>query len=300
MDRLDEMRLFIRVVETASFSKVAKAEGILQSTVSKRIATLEARLGAQLLRRTSRGLSLTEAGEDFYGSTVRILGDIDSAESRIGRGQVSPVGRIRVAVSPAFGRMYLVPRLAEFFERYPELSIDLEISDRHVNLIEEGIDLAIRIGALRDSTLFARRIGGMRMITLAAASYLEKHGVPATPDDLAQHSIVTFMFNGAARPWEFQGPSGPFSLVTSGRVRSNDAEHIRAAVLAGLGIGHNGSWLFAGELASGDVVRILEDFTPPPYPISAVTAGRHMPGKVRALVDFLADIFAVDPHLNAR
>jgi LysR family transcriptional regulator for bpeEF and oprC len=300
MDKLDVMRLFVRVVETASFSKAAKAEGIGQPTVSKQVSALEARLGAQLLRRTSRGLSLTSAGEDFYEAAVRLLNDLDAAESRIGRGQVSPSGRIRVATSPAFGRMYIIPKLREFFDLYPDISVDLEISDRHVNLIEESIDVAIRIGNLADSALVARRIGSIEMATVASAAYVARRGIPMVPEDIERHDCVNFMFHGAPRPWEFKTPSGPVTYIPQGRVRSNDAEHIRAAVLSGLGIGHNASWLFASEIASGEVVHLLQDFVPPAYPIHAVSPGRRMSSKVKVLVEFLADVFAQDPYLKIR
>jgi len=299
MDRLDVMRLFLRVADSGSFSKAARAAGIVQPTVSKQIAALEARLGAQLLRRTSRGLSLTGAGQDFYDSSVRLLGDLDAAESRIGRGQVAPSGLVRVALSAGLGRMYVVPRLPDFFAQFPDVAIDLDISERHVNLIEEGIDVAIRIGHLADSTLVARRIGSMTMSTVASPAYLERFGTPATPDDLARHAAVPFMYQGAPRPWEFNGPDGVMTLVPKGPVQTNDAEHIRATVLAGLGIAHSAGWLFAADIASGAVTHILTEYTPAPYPINAVCpGGRRVPGKAKVFIEFLAGIFADEPALK--
>ena len=300
MDRLDAMRLFVRVVETASFSKAAKVEGLAQPTVSKQIAALEGRLGAQLVRRTSRGLSVTEAGRDYYDSCVRLLGDLDVAESRVGRGRISPAGRIRVALGPGFGRMYVVPRLPAFFQRYPDIAVDFEISDRHVNMIEDGIDVAIRMGKLADSMLIARRIGTMQPVAVATPAYIDASGEPQTPDDLNRHPCVTFMFHGAPRPWEFIGPAGLIRFVPDGRFRCNDAEHIRAAVLSGIGVGYNASWLYAAELSSGAIVPILRDYVAPTYPIHAVSAGRQMSSKVKVFVDFLADILAGDPHLKIR
>jgi LysR family transcriptional regulator, regulator for bpeEF and oprC len=301
MDRLDVMALFVRVADTGSFSRAARAAGIVQPTVSKQIAALEAHLGAQLLRRTSRGLSLTEAGQDFYESSVRLLGDVKAAESRIGRGKLAPSGLLRVATSAGLGRMYVVPRLPEFFALYPDVAVDLEISERHVNLVEEGIDVAIRIGPLSDSTLVARRIGSTQVVTVAAPAYLEASGEPQTPSDLEHHACVIFMFRGAPRPWAFQEPSGVTTIAPRGPVRTNDAEHIRSAVLAGLGIGHNVSWLFAPDIAKGAVVRILRAHDPPLYPINAVCpTGRLLSSKVKVFIDFLAEVFAAEETLRVR
>jgi LysR family transcriptional regulator for bpeEF and oprC len=301
MDRLDAMKLFLRVADSGSFSKAARAAGVGQPAVSKQIAALEARLGAQLLRRTSRGLSLTEAGQEFHESAVRLLGDLEAAESRIGHGKIAPSGLVRVASSAGFGRMYVIPRLPEFFARFPGVAIDLDISERHVNLIEDGIDVAIRIGALSDSTLLARRIGDAETVTVASPAYLETHGEPLTPGDLERRDAVVFMFRGAPRPWTFKGPAGPVTLVPKGRVRSNDAEHIRAAVLAGLGVGHNVSWLFAADIASGAVVPILRDWRPPPIPINAVWAGNRLPpAKAKVFIDFLGQVCAEQDTLKIR
>ncbi|MDB6144392.1 MAG: hypothetical protein JWP80_3436 [Pseudomonas sp.] len=299
MDRLDVLQLFVRVADTGSFSKTALAAGVSQPTVSKQIAALEERLGAQLLRRTSRGLSLTSAGQDYYESAVRLLDDVAVAESRIGHGQIAPSGLVRVAMSPGIGRFYVIPRLPEFFARYPDVSIDLDISERHVNLIEDGIDVALRIGNLSDSSLMARRIGGVEYGTVASPAYLEAHGTPTVPSDLEQHQAVAYIFRGAPKVWEFKGPEGSQTVVPKARVRSNDAEHLRASVLAGLGIAHNLTWLFAQDIARGTVIRVLQDYVPPPFPISLVwPGGRRVTGRVKVFIDFLAEIFADEPTLS--
>jgi LysR family transcriptional regulator for bpeEF and oprC len=301
MDRLAVLQLFVRVVETGSFSKAARAQGIVQPTVSKQIAALEERLRAQLLHRTSRGLSLTAAGQDFYESAVRLLGEFEEAEARVGRGQTSPVGRVRVATSAGLGRMYLVPMLPAFFDRYPDVIVDLNVSERHVSLVEDGIDVALRIGQLADSTLVARRIGSTVAVTVATSAYLARFGEPQTPADLVHHDCVAFLFQGEPQAWSFNGPAGPISIEPKGKVRSNDAEHIRAAVRAGIGIGHNTSWLYASDLASGKMKRLLANYAPNPYPIHAVCpGGRRIPGRVRVFIDFLAEICAADPHLRIR
>jgi LysR family transcriptional regulator, regulator for bpeEF and oprC len=301
LDRLDVMQLFVRIAETGSFSKAARATGIGQPTASKRIAALEDRLGARLLQRTSRGLSLTDAGQAYYEVSVRLLGEIEAAESSLGRGRISPSGMVRVALSAGFGRMYVVPRLPEFFARYPDLAIDLNVSERYVNLIEDGVDVAIRIGVLADSALLARRIGSMEAVTVASPDYLDRFGEPKTPADLERHRAVIFMSRGAPRIWEFKGPSGAIAMQPRGQVRTNDAEHIRAAVRNGLGVAHNASWLFAPDIASGNVRSLLGDYAPDPYPIHAVyPGGRIIPAKVKVFVDFLAQVFAQEPSLRIR
>lgn len=301
MDRIDVLRLFVRVVETGSFSGVAKAEAIGQPTASKQVAALESRLGAQLLRRTSRGMSLTEAGEDFYQSAVRLLDDYDAAESRIGHRQNSPAGRIRVAMSAGFGRMHVLPRLPEFFSRYPEIVIETDVSDRHVNLVEERVDLAIRIGTLADSNLIARRIGTGEAAIVASPEYLARRGEPKTPEELADHDCVVFVAHGVPATWDIRTPAGPVAIEPRGRLYTNDAENIRASVLQGLGIARVPTWLFPDELDSGTVTRLFPAHALDTHSIYAVRAsGRLMSSKVKVLIDFLADGFAEDPHLRVR
>ncbi|MBT2792810.1 LysR family transcriptional regulator [Paraburkholderia strydomiana] len=299
MDRIEVMRLFIRVADSGNFSKVARVTGISQPTVSKVIAGLEAKLGVQLLRRTSRGLNLTDAGQDFYESATAIVESVDDVEARIGKNEAAPSGMVRVALSPAFGRMEIVPYLPEFFSRYPDVSVEFDVSQRYVNLIEEGLDVAIRVGPLSDSALVARRIGSMKYLTTAAPSYLERAGVPRTLDDLKKHDCIAFMSRDAPRPWEFLGPAGPVEFIPQGPVRSNDAEYLRAAVLAGLGIGHNAGWLYSRDVDAGHLVPLLHDFAPPAFPIHAVWSGsRRLSGKTRVFIDFLVELFAANPLLN--
>lgn len=183
MDRLDAMRLFVRVVERGSFSAVARETGVGQSAVSKQIAALEAHLGAQLMRRTSRSMTLTDAGHIFYESALRLVDEFEAAESLIGRGQSAPSGLIRVTVAPVFGRLYIVPRLPEFFARYPDISVELTGSGRNINLIEEGVDLAIRNGELVDSNMIVRRIAMAPFATVGTPAYFAIRGEPQTPAD---------------------------------------------------------------------------------------------------------------------
>lgn len=299
VDKLDAMRMFVRVVESGSFSQAARDLNISQPTVSKQIAALEARLSTQLLARNSRSLAVTPAGQDYYEATVRILQDLDAIEERVVEGQSAPSGLVRVTLSPAFGRMFVIPRLLDFRAQFPDVAIEMEVSGRHVDLIEEGIDVAIRIGQLSDSALIARHIGDMRMITLASASYLARHGTPQTLDELHNHQRISYVYQGDITGWGFHLDGRLVTVEGGGAFRTNDAEHVRGAVLAGLGIAHHASWLFTDVLASGEVVQILDQHAPPSFPINAVTAaGRRMPSRVRQFVNFLAAICAQEPELR--
>jgi LysR family transcriptional regulator for bpeEF and oprC len=298
MDRMDAISLFVRVVDSGSFSAVARSLGVGQPAVSKQVAALEAYLGAQLLQRTSRSLTLTEAGRDFYESGVRLLGELEAAESRVGRGRIAPSGMVRANVAPVFGRLYVVPRLSKFFARYPGVAVELVVTDRLVNLVEEGVDVGVHNGELSDSTLVARKIAQTSVVTVATPAYLAAHGEPAMPDELERHDCVIYAPQGAPRVWGFAGRFGPIDHQPKGAFRTNDAEQIRAAVLADLGLAHAPGWLFAAEIASGAVRPVLTAFEPDPLAISAVRpGGRFLASKVRVFIDFLTDAFAEEPSL---
>jgi DNA-binding transcriptional LysR family regulator len=301
MDQIAAMRAFVRVVESGSFSAVARESGIGQPAVSKQITALEAHLGAQLLRRTSRSLSVTEAGQDYYESAVRLIGDLEAAESRVGRGQNAPSGLIRVTVAPVFGHLFIVPRLHEFFTQYPDITLEFCVTDRSVNLIEEGVDLAIHNGELKDSTLIAQRIATTPVITVATPAYLAAHGEPLTPSDLDRHRCIIFAPQGAPRPWGFAGKFGDIEHRPKGSFRTNDADQIRTAVLADLGLAHTPGWLFTREIAAGTVRLVLRDHEPTPLAICTVhPSGRRLASKVRVFIEFLASILAEEPSLAIR
>jgi DNA-binding transcriptional LysR family regulator len=297
MDRLDAIKIFVRVVESGSFSAVARELGVGQPAVSKQVASLEVHLGAQLLMRTSRNLSLTEAGRDFYESASRLIGDLEAAESRVGRGQASPAGLVRVTAAHAFSRHYVVPRLPEFLARYPDMSVEILVSERTSNLVEEGIDVAIRNGALADSSLVARKIGSSPVVLVASTGYLEQHGEPLKPSDCDSHHAVLFVSKEGPRPWRLGGRLGPVSYQPRSRFRANEGEQMREAVLAGLGIAQAPLWLFQRDLAAGSVKRVLADYQPEPIPISVVRpAGRRMAGKVSVFIEFLAELLSDLPE----
>jgi LysR family transcriptional regulator for bpeEF and oprC len=291
----------VLVVTTKSFSKAARSAGVSQSTVSKQMSQLEKRLGVQLLRRTPRGFNLTDAGSAFYDSSVRLIADLEEAEQSVAVGHETPVGRIRVAISAAFGRLYILPHLAEFFARYPGVCVEFDISERFANLIENVVDVAIRIGNLSDSSLVAKRIGTIDFATAATPAYFEKHGTPVHPSDLNGMPAVVFNFEGAPRPWRFRDEGKELTVFPSPLVLSNDADYIRTAVLEGLGVAHNASWLFHDQIQAGTLRQVLHEFEPGTLPINALHASsKRLPTRVQVFVDFVAEKLAGHPHLRMR
>ena len=299
MDRFATLQLFLRVVERGSFSQAARDLGIGQPGVSKQVAALEARLGTTLLVRTSRGLQPTPAGEELYEAAVEILRILEEAEGRIGRRSVSSAGLVRASIPPALGPRYIIPRLPAFLAAFPDLQVELLVSERHVDLVRDGIDVALRVGHFADSSLLARRIGSLRTRTVATPSYLARHGRPEDPLQLHRHSLLTVRLQDAPSAWTFKGEEGPFAVEPTGRLRLNDAEAVRAAVLADLGIAHDTTALFGADLKLGTVVSVLERYAPDPIPLQAVTANsRHMPRRLQLFVDFLAGACASEPNLR--
>lgn len=301
MDRLSAMSIFVRVVDAGSFSAAARSTGLQQPAISKQIAALEAHLGAQLLRRTSRTLVLTEAGREFYEAAVRIVRDVATAEARVGQGQKTPVGLVRATVTPVFGRLFLVPRLPEFYRTYPDLAVELIVTDRLPNFLKEGVDLAIFHGPLSDSSYVTKKIAQSRPVTVASPDYLQANGEPTSPEQLIDHACVSYAPHGKPRAWTFIGDMGPAAYHPRASFRTNDADHIRAAALAGIGIAHAPAWLFASEISSGAVRPILSGYNPPSIAISTVRpAGQFLTNKVRAFMAFVSHILAEEPTLTLR
>src|ERR1700752_2017072 len=203
VDKFDAMQMFVRLVEKGSFSAVAKERGIGQPAVSKQISALEDELGTELIHRTSRSIVLTEAGRDFYESSLHILDDFENATSRIGRGQTAPKGLIRITVPPTFARLHMVSKLPAFFAAYPDMAVEMAASESPTTIIEDGFDLAIHSGDLPDSSLVARRFAQTIMILVATPQYLTRHGAPASPDDLDRFQAVVFVDRGSIQPWSF-------------------------------------------------------------------------------------------------
>jgi DNA-binding transcriptional LysR family regulator len=295
MDTLEAMAIFMRVVERGSFSAVARETGLSQPTISKQIGALEQRLGGRLFARSTRNLSLTDEGQRYYEHCRQILAAVDNAEHSFQTGQERVAGPLRIASSGSFGRIQIAPRLHGFLQQYPEVSIDLQLSDENVDLVSEGIDVAVRIGELKDSGLIARQIGLTKRRVFAAPGYLEQFGVPATPDDLGNHNCLVFNQLKHSDHWSFEHNGDWSEVQVKGNVRSNNSESIRQMVLSGLGISLSASWLFREDVQAGRVVALLEGYTPSSMPIHAVSpADRRQSARVRAFTDYLRDAFAID------
>lgn len=305
MDLLLHFRTFVRVAELGGFSAAARALNASQPAISRQIADLEARLGARLLHRSPTGVSLTEEGRSFLGAARAALDSADGALNVVGamRGEVE--GLVRLGSSIAFGRLQVLPRLPALLERHPGLSIDLLMADSTTDLVQEGIDVSIRIGVVTDPDLVVRRVGLTRRAVVATPAYLARAGTPLHPDELARHECIRFMGLATREGWPFEPPPGsgaagePFVVPVRGRLRANTSEGVREAVLQGLGLGLCPLWLFGKELQEGTVVAVLPDWTPTPLPIQAVfSSRRQVPARVRAVVEHLAGEFRLDPLLT--
>ncbi len=298
MDRLAGLQFFIRVVDSGSFSQAARELGVGQPTVSKQIAALERRLGAQLLIRTSRALRPTPTGVEFYEAAVRVLSDLDDAESLVGLGHDRPNGAVRVAVPPILTSMIIVPKLPDFYLRFPDVAIEVVVSERHADLVQEGLDLAIRVGHLESSGLVARRIGSMRFATVASPAYLANRGVPTKPSDLTTHSLLPNRYLGAISNWHFTNSDRDTLSPTAGIFSANSPADMRSAALAGLGIVQSARALFDAELRSGDLVELLTDFVADPLPLNAVFSSTRIPHRVRVVSDFIMQCVDEEPSLR--
>ena len=300
MDRFDAMQTFIRVIEKGSFSAVAKERGIGQPAISKQMSALEDELGTELLHRTSRSISLTEAGRDFYESALRILDDFENATSRIGRGQTAPKGLIRVTVPPTFARLHMVSKLPAFFAAYPDMAVEMGASESPTTIIEDGFDLAIHSGDLPDSSLVARRFAQTVIVLVATPQYLTRYGAPESPGDLSRFRSIVFVERGAVQPWTFGSGRDAKRVIPTGVFRTSDIEQMRMGVLEHLGIAQAPAWLFAAELREGTAVRLLNSFERT-IPILAVRpASRRLSAKVRIFIEHLERTFALCSQFNPR
>jgi DNA-binding transcriptional LysR family regulator len=292
MDRLDAIRLFVRLVECGSFSAVGREEGIGQPAVSKQIVALERHLGAQLVLRTSRQVVITDVGQTFYESARQLVDEFDALESSVGARQQSPRGLVRLSTAPAHGRLCITPLLPEFFRRYPDVAIELSVSERPVDLVGEGVDLAIRHGRLVDSSLTARKLSETEFVLVASPAYLAAKGVPSRLSELDAHTCIVFAKGRERSPWPLKVGREAVSYVPHGSVMTGDAEHIRAAVLCGLGIAQAPFWLLADEIRSGEVKVLLPSLQPEKVPSHVVyPAGRRVPMRVRVVIEYLVSAF---------
>ncbi len=290
MDRLAAMKTFVRVSEAGSFSSAARESATTQSAVSKQIAALEAHLGVKLLSRSTRALSLTAEGEAFFPEAQRLVADFEAAEERLRGGRARLTGWLRVAASVGYGRRILMPRVLSFLKKHPDLRIDLLLHDGFTDLVEQGVDLAVRIGDLPDSSLLARKIGVSQRVLVAHPSYFVglSDGGPKLdhPRDLMAHNCIVYTEAASLNDWEFVGPNGESARVrVRGNLQTNSSEAIRAAARSGLGICHAPNWLVAEEINSGEVRTLLPEWRGKPFPIHAVyPAHRKQVAKIDAFV----------------
>lgn len=295
MTQLNDMDIFARVVAAGSMSAAARALGLGPAVVSKAIKRLEDRLGTRLFQRTTRQISLTEAGQGFHARVVSILSSVEEAEAFVMGRAAKMQGLLKVSAPASFGRMHIAPHLKHFMETYPELGINLVLTDAFSDIIADGFDLAIRIGEPHDSSLVARRLAPIRRILCATPDYLKTHGRPETLSDLKHHVCLRPHNNDV---WRLVGPEGAITLRPEGRLMTNSSEVIREAVLSGMGIALRSTWDVGPELKTGELVQVLPGIEGSRHvTLSAVYPSRQfLPAKVRAFIDFLSELYGQVPY----
>jgi DNA-binding transcriptional LysR family regulator len=292
MDRIEAMSLFVAIVEAGSLAAAARRLRLPTQTMSRKLRALEDHLGVRLLARTTRRLSLTEEGRDYADACRRVLADVDEAERRVAGRHGEPKGALAVTAPVVFGRLHVLPAVLDFLHAYRQVEARLVLIDRVIDLVEEGIDVAVRIGALPDSSLIATRLGELRRVVCASPEYLERRGVPASPADLAEHDCITFAGITSPVRWAFEGTG---SIAVRSRLVVTTAEAAVDAAVAGLGVTRLLSYQVEAALASGRLRLILKRAESPAVPVHLVSVeGRHAPARVRALLDFAS------PRIRAR
>ena len=297
MDAFEEMRQFVRVVEAGSISKAAEQLGLAKSGVSRRLAELEARLGVRLLNRTTRRSSLTEAGRTYYAGSVKLLSDVAELDTLVADSEASLQGSLRLAAPLSFGLGHLAPAIEEFVRAHPAVQIDIDFSDRQIDLVAQGVDLAIRIAELRDSSLKARRICPIRLMLCASPAYLEKHGTPRSAAELARHRILHYDIGGGPVLRLADGSGGEEALQIEPSLVANNGDFLRDMAVAGHGIILTPSFIAWQAVAMGELVPVLQALWPPPLNAYAVyPQTRYLSRRARAFIDFLAERFGENPY----
>jgi DNA-binding transcriptional LysR family regulator len=296
VETLSRMAVFAKVVDAGSFSAAAQELGVSKSAVSKQVAKLEDYLGARLLNRTTRRLSLTEVGQAFYERCTRIVAEAEEAELAVTRLSDAPRGVLRVTVPVSFGLGHVGPAIGDFMTQFPELTVEMTLTDRKVDLIEEGLDVAVRVGEMPDSSLIARKVASTRRIVCAAPGYWRKYGKPSHPGELKQHHCLLYAYNQPPDEWSFAGPRGRIAVRVRGRMKANNGEILRDAATAGVGVIFSPTFIVGDSVKRGVLEPALTDFEEAPMGIHAVYPhNRHLSAKVRAFVGFLAERFGGEP-----
>ena len=294
MDRFLAVTVFAKVVEQGSFARAADRLEMSTSAVSRHVAELEAHLDVRLLNRTTRRLSLTESGQAFFDRSVQLLADLEEAEVSVTSASVVPRGTLRLTCSATFSARHLAPAIAAFAGRHPQMRFDVELSERFVDLVEEGFDLAVRIGTAGGQNVVARRIGSTRALCCAAPSYLERYGEPREPEELTKHICMSYEYLPNRNVWTFRDPrGGERSVRITGPIHSNNGRFLVALAAEGAGISREPDFISGPDVRAGRLKPILREFEPSPLPIYVVyPSRRHLSAKVRAFADFLAERFA--------
>jgi DNA-binding transcriptional LysR family regulator len=293
MDRLLALSVFAKVVEQGSFARAAERLELSTSAVSRHVADLEAHLGARLLNRTTRRLSLTETGAAFYERCVQLLADLEEAEEAVTSTAIVPRGTLKLTCSITFGIRHLAPAIAAFAALHPQMRFDVELSDRVVDIVDEGFDLAVRIGEIGSQSLIGRRIGASQLICCAAPVYLRERGTPTAPGDLIEHTCLSYEYLPSRNVWRFCDRDGNCQDIRiTGTAHANNGEMLTALATAGIGICYEPDFIVAPELRTGALVQLMRDFSAPSVAIYVVyPSRRHLSAKVRAFVDFLIERF---------
>lgn len=293
MDRFQEMRVFAAVIDTGGFTAAARRLGMSKATVSRHVNELEERLGVRLLQRTTRRLSATSEGEIFHARCRELLDRLDEAEAEAASGSAASTGLVRINVPVSFGLLHLAPLWPALLARHPALELDITLSDRVSDLVEEGDDLAVRIGQLPSSSLVSRRLASTRLVLCAAPAYLAAHGEPDTPADLARHEVIAYSLFAAGEQWSFTGPAGEQTVRVQPRMRANNGDTCRVAALAGQGIILQPSFMVGADLAAGRLRELLPGWRSIELGIHAVYPSRKfLAPKLRVVIDFLAEALA--------
>lgn len=297
MDDLTGMAVFARVVEEKSLSGAARHLGMSKSSVSKLIARLEQSLGARLLNRTTRQMSVTEAGAAFYAHCARIVEEVEAARLAVGRLHAEPRGLLKVSASVAFGTLHIAPALAPFLDRFPDVTVDMTIHDRFVDLADEGYDVSVRLARDPGQNIVARKLAPVHRKVCATPGYFARHGIPRSPDDLANHNCLTYTHMRPHDQWHFQGPDALVAVGVSGNLTLNDDEALSQAVLGGLGVAILPTFIVGRDVQAGRLQAVLSEFVPTDQHIYAVyLPNRHLSPKVRVFIDFLLERFGPEPY----
>ncbi|MDB5760938.1 MAG: transcriptional regulator [Burkholderia sp.] len=303
MNKLQAMEVFVQVVDAGSFTRAAETLHLPKATVSTLVQSLESALSAKLLHRTTRLVTVTTDGAAFYERCVRILSDVRDAEESLSRTRLSPSGRLRVDVPTGLASEVLIPALPAFFERYPDIVMELGSTDRLVDLVEEGVDCAIRGGELLDSNLIARRVGVINFLTAASPAYLDRYGTPRHPRELERHRCVNYFSakTGKVYNWDFRRGDERIDVAMRGVIALNDSNAYVHAGLAGLGVVQMTDYQILQHVTAGRMVQLLADWTSDPLPVHIVyPQNRHLSAKVRVFVEWVSDLFASHPHMHIR